>query len=464
MKTMRNLIGLLLLIALIGGAWVLRYHTDWLKPAAKEEKKETVEIEVPVKTAKIVKATLHRYVEGFGTVEPEPARAGRQPAGAAVASPIAGNVAKVLCEPGQHVSQGSPLVQLDDRLAEATEEQAAAALASAQATLAKLKATPRPEQLEVARLTVEKARTTAEFAEKDYERQKKLAPQQVTSEKSLQAAEQDLAAARNDLRIAEKQLVLLKSSPTPEELAEAAGKVNEAEKALAPAKTQRALLTIQSPLDATVVRIVASPGGAVDASRALVELVALDRLGVNASVPADDLPLLATGQDVEITSSTTAAHADKELAEKEPTTQPAASTTRLAEASDKIEPAEEGKTCFIAPEAERKTNTALVGVALPPKTALRPGQFVRVRIVVEKHAHCLAVPRESVVSNAEGNTVIAIVSGDKARQVPVHAALREGELVEVQGEGLHEGDTVVTAGAYGWPEDKKEINIRLIEQ
>ena len=51
--------------------------------------------------------------------------------------------------------------------------------------------------------------------------------------------------------------------------------------------------------------------------------------------------------------------------------------------------------------------------------------------------------------------LIAVVEGDNALQRPVKAGLRDGGLVEVEGDGLKEGDTVVTVGAYGLPKATK---------
>jgi len=457
MKTVRNLMGLLLLIVLVAGVWIVRFHPEWLKPSAQEEEDETVATEVPVQTARITRTTLRRYVDGFGTVDPEPARAGRQPASAAVASLVAGIVERVLCEPGQQVSKGTPLVQLDDRLAKAAEEQAAAALESAKATLAKLRSTPRPEQLELAQLAVEKARNSVEFAARGYERQRKLAPQQGTSEKSLQAAELELASAGNDLKVAEKQMAMLKASPTREELFEATAKVTEADRALALAQTQRSLLKIPSPLDATVVRVLVNPGEAVDATKVLVELTALDRLVVNATVPADDLLSLRAELPVEIHVRGKPAS----IASAPPASQPVRNESKPSDGSTPSDALCHGTTYFIAPQVDRKTNTVLIGIAIPAKAGLRPGQYVRVRIVVEEHRDRLAVPRESVVTDGDGNTVVAVVTGNKAVQTQVQVGLREEDLVEIEGSGLREGDTVVTAGAYGLP---KETTIRLANQ
>ena len=54
MKMMRTLIGLVVLIALAGGVWVLRFHTDWIQPKAAEEGDEgSHDSVVPVHVAKI---------------------------------------------------------------------------------------------------------------------------------------------------------------------------------------------------------------------------------------------------------------------------------------------------------------------------------------------------------------------------------------------------------------------------
>jgi hypothetical protein len=42
----------------------------------------------------------------------------------------------------------------------------------------------------------------------------------------------------------------------------------------------------------------------------------------------------------------------------------------------------------------------------------------------------------------------------------VKTGLRDGTLVEIEGEGLREGQSVVTAGAYGLP---KETKVRVVE-
>jgi multidrug efflux pump subunit AcrA (membrane-fusion protein) len=429
MKSIQTYLGLLLLAVLAGGVWILRFHPEWLSRSLEEEGEAEVEALVSVRTGKVITTTLHRYIQAVGTVEPQPPRAGSTAGSATVASPVAGVVAEVLCEAGQKVAKGDALIQLDDRLARAAERQAAAAVESAKAALAVLKATPRPEQLEASRLAVEKAQSTLGFATKNLERQQELAKREGTSQKSLEQAEVDVASARNDVKAAEAQLALLKATPAPEELVEAAAKVTEAEAALVTAQTQRSLLRIVAPLDATVARIAVNPGESVETTTPVATLVALDRLVVMSPVPAAEAISLKIGLPAKI----------------------------YAAEGAKAEPACEGKVYFVGADVQRATNSVTVGIEVPAGVALRPGQTVRLSIVVEEHRSCLAVPKEAVVKGEEGEDVVCLVEGETATQVPVKVGFRDGDLVEVSSDEdeLEDGQDVVTAGAYGLPDETK---------
>jgi multidrug efflux pump subunit AcrA (membrane-fusion protein) len=92
-----------------------------------------------------------------------------------------------------------------------------------------------------------------------------------------------------------------------------------------------------------------------------------------------------------------------------------------------------------------------VDISVPAEARLRPGQFVRVRIITEERRDCLTVPSRSLVQNKSGEWVISLVSGKWAVQHPVKVGFREGDLVQVHSLMLQPGDVVVTTGAYGLP-------------
>ncbi len=243
----------------------------------------------------------------------------------------------------------------------------------------------------------EKAKHTLEFAEQVASRQNTLKTISGTSEKAVQESSQQLAAARADFAAAQSQL---------------------------------ALVQLTSPLAGTVARINVQPGQAVDLNTIVAEVVDTNRLVVTVGIPASEAAGLKPGQVAEIFTT-----------------------------SNDI-PVATGTVSFVSPSVDAKTGATLLRVTVPKDVGLRPGQSARVRIVSEERAGRLAVPVESVVTDVEGHSVIAVVEGDKAIQRPVKTGVRDSGHVEVEGEGVKEGDTVVTVGAYALP---KETKIRILK-
>jgi len=433
MKSAAKILIAFVIVGIASGGWIVHFHPTWVHlhaasadASSADDSSDNTPNEVPVHVMTIQQMTFHRYVDGYGYIAPRPA--GKKAGSAAIASPVAGTVAKVLCDVGQRVSKGDALIQIDDRLAAAAESEAQAAVVEANATLANLKATPRPAQLEAAKLAIEKSQEAVDLAQKTYDRQRDLAAQQGTSEKNLEQAAYDLASAKNDLAANQNQLVLLQ--PTPQDIAAAEAKVAEAQAAYDSAKTQRELLQIDSPISGMVVEINVNPGEAVDTSKVLLQVIDMDHLTVDLDVPAEQLPSLVLGQKALVIPDRAASQC-------------------------------EGTLSFISPEIDSKAGTVQLGIDLPVNASVRPGMTVRVRIVVEEHADRLAVPRQSVVTDDDGSTIISVVSGDTATHKKVTVGLTEGDSVEIAADGVKAGDTVVTAGAYGLPDSTK---IKIVDE
>jgi len=322
------------------------------KAAADEE---GVVTDVAVHVGKIVRATLHRYVTAYGTVEPEPPGDGRSAAGAFISAPVGGILAEIRCTEGHPVERGAVLFRLDTRLAE---------------------------------VAVAKARKEVESAARTYERQKKLLAAEGTSEKAFQEAELQLNTARSELAAAETEL---------------------------------SLLEIKAPLAGTVVRINARLGQSVETNAVLAEVIALERLVVTAQVPSREAGLLKPGQPVEFGGGS----------------------------------ASGGKLMVVGRDIDPKTDTVLARASIPPGAGFQPGQFLSIRIVSGERRDVLAVPEESVVAGPDGSTVLIMVEGDKAVPRPVKAGLHDGGLAEVEGDGIKEGQVIVTADAYNITKETK---------
>jgi membrane fusion protein (multidrug efflux system) len=191
------------------------------------------------------------------------------------------------------------------------------------------------------------------------------------------------------------------------------------------AEAQLAMLRVIAPLSGTVVRVNARVGAAADLTTILAEVIDLNRLAVNAEIPAAEASALKPGDPVEILS----------------------------------EPPVKTELLFVSPDVDKNNGTILVRAALPAGGSLRPGEFVPLRILTAVHPQVLAAPNESVVTDESGKSVIALVQQDEATQIPVRTGLRENGSVEIVAPDLKEGDIIVTIGAYGLPK-KTKIHIQ----
>jgi len=104
-----------------------------------------------------------------------------------------------------------------------------------------------------------------------------------------------------------------------------------------------------------------------------------------------------------------------------------------------------GRIRQIAPVVDTATGTVKVTVeAVKPPTGVRPGAFVSIGIVRERHPAALLLPRESVIRELRAAHVFISEDGTAVKKA-VELGLEEGDLVEVIS-GVGEGDNVVVAG------------------
>ncbi len=113
-----------------------------------------------------------------------------------------------------------------------------------------------------------------------------------------------------------------------------------------------------------------------------------------------------------------------------------------------------GRIRQIAPVVDTATGTVKVTVeAVQPPSGVRPGAFVSIDIVRERHATALLLPRESVIRELRTAHVF-VTDEDVAVKKAVTLGIEEGDVVEVL-TGLDEGDAVVIAGQGGLDDGQK---------
>jgi membrane fusion protein (multidrug efflux system) len=194
-------------------------------------------------------------------------------------------------------------------------------------------------------------------------------------------------------------------------------KVAEAQVALARATAAR--LRIVAPFDGqTGIRAV-DVGDYVQDGADLVALDDTSSVYVDFSLPERFAPQLALKQPVEVTIDAL----------------PGQTFTALIQA--------------LEPQISADGRAIAARASLPNAAAqLRPGMFVRVRVVLAQRAGAVLVPEEALVPQAGKDLLIKVIdgpAGPTSQRVEVRTGLRRDGKVEILG-GVVAGERIVTAG------------------
>ena len=147
----------------------------------------------------------------------------------------------------------------------------------------------------------------------------------------------------------------------------------------------------------------------------LVDVVQLDPLRVDFSVPEILLPKVKSGLAIEVTVD---AYPDEVFT---------------------------GEVIAVAPQADVQGHSLEVRASLPNhELKLRPGLFVKISISLGTKPDAIVIPEQAIWPVGQNKTVFAVVDG-KAQQRVVKLGERQPGLVEIT-EGLKEGEVIVTAG------------------
>lgn len=207
-------------------------------------------------------------------------------------------------------------------------------------------------------------------------------------------------------------------------------RIEEAEATVASARAQveriqatRENKRLKAPFDGEIGIPAVEAGEYVSAGAMAATLQATERVRVDFTVPEQRLRDVAIGQTVELIGF------DGQDIPSGPVSA--------------IEPRIDPQSRLVAMRAEIDN----------PDGALRPGQFVRVRVMLEPREGVVALPQTAVVTSLFGDHVYAVVpreDGDdddalEVRQVFVETGGRAGTRIEIT-DGLAPGDRIVIAG------------------
>jgi len=184
----------------------------------------------------------------------------------------------------------------------------------------------------------------------------------------------------------------------------------------ASASAQLAKTSIRAPFGGVVGLREVSVGEVVSPGQALVNLVRLDPIEVDFSVPETDLTRIATGQMVSVSVD---AFADELF---------------------------DGEVVAIEPVIDPNSRSAKLRARINnPGYRLRPGQFARVVLGTDRQqGTAVLLPEQAMMQDGDTRFVYTIVDG-KAKRVEIKTGQRVPGKVEVVS-GLKAGDQVITAG------------------
>ncbi|MEA5449241.1 efflux RND transporter periplasmic adaptor subunit [Leptolyngbya sp. CCNP1308] len=320
---------------------------------------------------------------------------------------VQGQVAQIRVRPGDRVTAGTVLIEINPQQQQALVSGAAAAAESAQASIANARAGLQAlEAQRVAKLT------EVQYAQQEYDRFATLAEAGAVSRQMRDQYAQQLEVARALLNAMDEQIRAQQAT-----VAQAEQSWQAAQAQTQAQESQLAYFQITAPFTGVVGDIPVKVGEVVSPGTALIGLAKNDSLEVNFSVPAERAALLQPGSPVELVDSQ-------------------GQTLGTSQVS------------FIAPNADPATQLVLVKALLPnPKGNLRADQFVQARITWSQRQGT-RVPASAVTHLGSESFVFVTEPGPEgtvARQRSVQLGEIEDSQYQVI-EGLRPSEAVITIG------------------
>jgi HlyD family secretion protein len=178
---------------------------------------------------------------------------------------VSGVVTHILVTEGETVSQGVPLLQLDESVQKALVEQQSSQAEAARTALEQLKAQPRKENLEVARAQVEFAAASLKNVQDQLDKVSKsyaLDPKSVSKD-AMDNAANAVRVSKSNLGVAEKQYELTKAGAWIYDIRNQEHQYEALVKAYTASKALLDKFTLRAPADGVILAIKAAVGSYV---------------------------------------------------------------------------------------------------------------------------------------------------------------------------------------------------------
>lgn len=217
-----------------------------------------------------------------------------------VASPLAGQLARLVVARGVTVKRGDPLFALEQDNEAAALRQAEGQLRQAEAQYRNLLTGKRPEEIDAIRAQLAQAEASLRLSQSNLERQEELVRARFVSKEAAETARS--ARDRDGARVEElkAQLAAAKLSARPDEIKAARAAGTAAREALAQAEWRLDQKSVRSPQDAQVTDTLYVQGEWVPAGSPVVVLLPANNILVRFFVPERILGSVKIGQQISV--------------------------------------------------------------------------------------------------------------------------------------------------------------------
>jgi multidrug efflux pump subunit AcrA (membrane-fusion protein) len=402
------------LIAIVAVVLILRSRKS------SDAAEETEAAVVSVKVAKAEREPIASQVSALGTISPR---------GTAQVSPkISAQIKQMPLWKNRVVRAGEVIAVLEANDLRAQRNEATAALNEARASARGVETGTIPQSTAQDEKALRDARAAVDNARRTYERRVALYNAGGISKKDLEASQLDLTRAENDLRLAEATVNLRRRSLNPNDSAQAAARVGQAEQHVGALDAQLNYAIVRAPISGVVIDQALYEGSFIASGTTLVTIADTTQVIVKAPFADTVASQLKTG----------------DVANVQPTDMPG---EQMA-----------GQVTLISRSVDPASRTVEVWVTLENGAGrLRVNGAAQVTVAANAKSESVVVPSSAVTleaSNADEGTVMVVDDASVAHETKVKVGIRSGDKTEIT-EGLQGGETVVVEGNFSLPDGTK---------
>jgi HlyD family secretion protein len=367
--------------------------------------------DISVLAAKATRQTIVSTVDTNGVVEPLNNFQAH--------APLSAVVRQISVHEGQSVKPGELLLQLDDSDARAQEARAMAQVRAAEADLEALRAGGTREEVMTNQTQLQTAKAELDAAQRSLSAMQRLEKQGAASAAEVKDAQTRLSVAQAQVDLLQKKLSSRFAQP---EIARAQAQLDQAKAAHDAALDLLRQSNVRAPRAGTVYSVPVRQGQFVTAGDLLLQMADLGQVQVRAFVDEPEVGRLHHGQEVQVTWDALPGKSWQGQIIQVPATIVTRGTRNVGEAISRVD----------------NTNGALL-----------PNVNVTVKIVTDREADVLAVPREAVREQDGSSYVFEIRDGTLHMQ-SVTTGLSNLTNIQIT-KGLSEGAEVAMTSATGTP-------------